>query len=379
MLENRSKAQRILEAVNKPLKKLSILLRIRKTNERLPKFKKINPALFKPISPEAEKKYIEYWSRLYKKVNLSYIRLYKNFSGIEDHRYVPNDIYCAIIDRTLNHFDYSYFESNKNYYERFLDKDLFPKTFLRKDLGQYIDRNYGFLSKEEADIILKNIGQDFIIKATTGSSAKNGASVKLFKYGEKITLKALDEIYKDNYIIQEAVKQHEFFAKMHQDSLNTMRIIAYRSVKDNKINIIKVALKIGTNHSHLDNANAGGIFNNISPDGGLSDYSVSMLTEKHYEHPISKIKFKNLVIPHFQHILDEIKKTASKITSQRILGFDVTLNSENEVKIIEINIMGGAAGFWQMQGGPLLGEFTDEIVEYCIKNMKNNNFQHLRI
>ncbi|MBU0577918.1 hypothetical protein KKF04_00840 [Patescibacteria group bacterium] len=360
--------------------KISTRLRIRRWRGGIKKYKAHDEALFKPINPEIEKKHIKYWSKLYKNVNPSYLRMYSNFSDIHDYRYVPDDIFTAIIDRILNNVDYALFEINKNYYERYLDKSLFPKTFLRKDFGQFLDENYNFISKEEAENIFNNIKRDFICKATRGRKAKCGRSIKLFKYEDerKMNFNDLDNIYGDNYIIQEHVKQNAFFAQFNPSSFNNIRIVTYRSVKDNKIHVLKTVLKIGRIHQVADNSTLGGLCNNISPDGKLSDFSILNL-KKYDKHPDSKIEFKNKIIPHFQKILDVSKKAAAKIICQRYIGFDVGLDANNEVKIIEINTVGTSGSYVQLQGGPLFGEFTDEVLNYCTKNLHKNEFSYLRM
>ncbi|MBU1934578.1 hypothetical protein KKF04_00830 [Patescibacteria group bacterium] len=370
-----------LKIINKQLGKVSIKLRIRRWRKKIKIHEDNSDVFFKPINSEIEKKHIGYWSKLHKDVNLSYMRFYSNFSGIEDYRYVPDDIFRAIIDRMLNDFDYSIFESNKNYYERYLDKSLFPKAFLRKDLGQFLDADYNFISKKEAENIFNGIKEDFIVKATKGNKAKAGKSIKLFKYedGEKVNLDDVDNIYEDSYIIQEYVKQHDFFAQFNPSSLNSLRIATYRSVKDNKVHVLKVGFRMGRDKKIIDNIASGGLYNNISFDGKLDDFSLPTTLKKYYEHPDSKVKFKDKIIPHFQKILDVTKKTAAKMTSQRFIGFDVTLDEKNEVKIIEINIVGASAGRLQVLGGPLFGEFTDEVAYYCIKNLHKKEFDFLRM
>ncbi len=374
----------LLTIINKSLRKLLVRIRLRRYKNAVLENTKTRPDLRNPISPELEKKHVEYWSGLHKKVNLSFIRSYVNASNIKDHRYVGEDIYRAIIDRILNHPDYADFEGNKNYFERYLDKTLFPKAYIRKDLGSYLDRDYNFISRAEAESIFNNIKDDFIIKS---AKSLGGKSIKLVKYknreyfykNKKIIFNYFDKQYADDYIIQEVIKQHDFFSQFHGHSLNTLRIITYRSVNDNKISVLRVYLKMGIDAMNVDNVGVGGICCFVSLDGRLDDYAISNDSEIFFNHPNSNVAFKGLSIPYYNDIIDVTKKTASKIPSQRIVAFDVALNIKNEVIIIENNFVGADAGWAQIRKGPLFGIYTDEVLNYCIKNRHKDDFRVLRV
>jgi len=374
----------LLIKINKSLRKLLVKVRLRKYKDAVLENTKTRPDLRNPIGSELEKKHVEYWSGLYKNVNLSFIRFYVNASNINDHRYVGEDIYRAIIDRILNHPDYANFEGNKNYFERYLDKNLFPKAYLRKDLGSYLDRDYNFISLAEAENLFNNIKDDFIIKS---AESQGGKSIKLVQYqnrgyvykDKKVSFHDFNKQYADDYIIQEVVRQHDFFSQFHRPSLNTLRIITYRSVNDNKIKVLRVYLKMGTDAMNVDNVAAGGICCFVSLDGKLDDHAIANDSGIFFNHPNSNITFKGLSIPYFNKIIDVTKKTASRIPSQRIIAFDVALNTKNEVKIIENNFVGAASAWAQIRRGPLFGIYTDEVLNYCIKNRHKDDFRVLRV
>ncbi len=374
----------LLIQINKSLRKLLVKVRLSKYANAVFENTKTRPDLRNPIDPALEKKHRKYWSGLYKHINPSFIRYYVNASNIKDHRYVGEDIYRAIIDRILNHPDYANFEGNKNYFERYLNRDLFPKVFLRKDLGSFLDRDYNFISRTAAEQIFITIKNDLIVKS---AESLGGESIKLIRYqnGEYIDqdktvrFHDLDRQYSDNYIIQEVVSQHEFFAQFHRPSLNTLRIITYRSVIDNTVKILRVYLKMGTDAMNIDNTAAGGVCCFVSPDGKLDDHAIAYDSSISLNHPNSGVAFKGLTIPYYDRIIEIIKKTASKIPTQRIIAFDVSLDTNNAVIIIENNFVGAAAAWAQVRGGPLFGEYTGEVLNYCIKNKHKDDFRVLRV
>lgn len=76
-------------------------------------------------------------------------------------------------------------------------------------------------------------------------------------------------------------------------------------------------------------------------------------------------------IPGFSIMKENACLIAKKYFYQRLLGFDFCFTNNNEVKLLEINCKNIETNFLQMSNGPLFGEFTDEIIEYCLKNKKS--------
>ena len=65
---------------------------------------------------------------------------------------------------------------------------------------------------------------------------------------------------------------------------------------------------------------------------------------------------------------------AKKNFYSRLMGLDFCVDINNKVILIEINNQFGAISF-QMNAGPLFGEYTDEVIQYFIKlNSKNNSY-----
>ena len=64
---------------------------------------------------------------------------------------------------------------------------------------------------------------------------------------------------------------------------------------------------------------------------------------------------------------------AKKNFYSRLMGLDFCVDNKGKVILIEINNQFGAISF-QMNSGPLFGEYTDEIIEYCKQLNSKNNF-----
>ena len=187
---------------------------------------------------------------------------------------------------------------------------------------------------------------------------------------QKQFIRILLEVYKNNFILQEKIIQHPFYANLNQSSLNTARMFTYRSIKDNCVTPLQSVLRFGKPGSLVDNQASGGFSVGISSNGLLNDFYVSKWGIKN---PFSD---KNIIrqkseVPGFFQMKEIACLIAKKYYFHRLLGFDFTFTESNEVKLLEINCKNLEINFLQMSNGPLFGDFTDEIIEYCLHNKKS--------
>jgi hypothetical protein len=56
----------------------------------------------------------------------------------------------------------------------------------------------------------------------------------------------------------------------------------------------------------------------------------------------------------------------------------VALTADDRPTIVEINPMGISLNMMQVDGGPLFGDFTDEVIEYCARHPDKDNMKIIR-
>ena len=107
-----------------------------------------------------------------------------------------------------------------------------------------------------------------------------GKNVRLLEnLSREEIVKFFDELKEDNLIFQEAVKQSKETAKLHPDSLNTIRIMTL--ILDGDVKILPwYAFRMGQGNSKVDNASFGGVYCNIKEDGTLSSFAYDALGNK---------------------------------------------------------------------------------------------------
>jgi hypothetical protein len=286
--------------------------------------------------------------------------------------YVPYDYYDIEIEPIYNDPTKSVYANEKNYYDKlFRDSGVrMPDTFFRCINYVYLDKYY----KPINDVIscINNIRQDIIIKQSYG--AGGGSRVRKFYYNHETRqlenngfVLNIDEYCKTmngNLIIQSVIQQHNDTAKFHPWSVNTMRLISYRSFQTNDIHMLGQTLRMGVKKSYVDNASSGGIAAGINDDGTLMKYAVRQYGDYYIKHPDTNVVFEGSVIPSFAKVRETVKRLADIIPHQRLIGWDFAVDIEGTPVLIELNT---GVGMWMHQfilGKPLFGNYWKEVYDY---------------
>lgn len=209
------------------------------------------------------------------------------------------------------------------------NKALFLEQFgeLANRKWHYIDKNNyeGFkefyLSLDE--IIAKPIFQ------------MSGVGIEFFNVQEddvEDVFKTLTE--KDEYVLEEVIKQHPIMNQLNPNSVNTVRVVSLR-VGD-KVAFPFIGIRMG-NGSRVDNFNRGGIIARVDVETGVMDTDgVSQDGSVYAKHPLTGTTFKGFEIPHYREIIEMVKATAVQLPGIGYVGWDIAI-SENGPLVIEAN------------------------------------------
>lgn len=320
-----------------------------------------NPHYYTPCSKYIEKKHRDLWSPFRKTCDISTLRICKNISGIEDPRFIPEDIFVSDIEPSLTIDSSVDYLSNKSFYNRWFKKGVFPTDYLHCIDGQFCDENLEKISEIEFRRIATEIKYPVVMKPNRG--AYGGKDI-FFVHNQEELLN-LSKDWSD-FIVQEKIEQDKFFKQFNPAGLNTIRVYLYRSVLDNELHIITMALRMGKDGS-LDNETAGGIHVMITEYGNLNGYAVNKYGKKYLVHPNTKKKF-NTTIPDFSGLKKLVYMLGSQVFLTRIIGLDLCYDKNGIWRAIEINTKGHSIRFAQYGGAPFFGEFTEEVIDYCKMN-----------
>ena len=132
-------------------------------------------------------------------------------------------------------------------------------------------------------------------------------------------------------ILEELIEQSPLLAKLHPQSLNTIRITTVRV--RGKIHIFYPFLKIGTGDSFVDNGGAGGLLAGIDTETGIV-YTDLFDEFKHYNnplkaHPDTGIAIKGFQLPQWNEAVALCKELAAKLDGDiNFVGWDLGFTPE---------------------------------------------------
>ena len=161
------------------------------------------------------------------------------------------------------------------------------------------------------------------------------------------------------------VKQNDFLAQFNPDSVNTLRFVTLNI--NRKCTVLSTFLRMGAKGSCVDNLNGGnGVLVGVNSNGVLNDFGVDKNFEKKYESPTG-VKFLNVSIPDFDRIKQQIIEFHKKIPFANLIGWDVTIDTEGNPIVIEVNLDTAVIEAHQVFNGPIFGDRLDEVREYIEK------------
>lgn len=334
------------------------------------------------VSELAGKWDIGYLRSLRCRANRDLIAAYALLSGVKQGPYIPEDIYYNKIEPALNNRLYALAYADKNSYEKLLGNkaDIFPRTLLRRVNGTYLTSDYGKADIDSALKIISGMDTDIIAKPSVETSGGNSVLKATYEGGYFLIegksiaalelIELLDKRLGSNYIIQELIRQHTWFEGINPSSINTVRFMAYRSVVSDEAHAVSAVLRFGMPGNIVDNQAAGGMTCGISPEGILNNFSVDKYGVRRSDWPWL-LERAGTPVPGYSDMLALTKKLMTLFPYHRVIGFDFCVDECGRVLLIEANLKNLEVNFLQMNNGPLFGEFTSEIIDYCSSHCRS--------
>lgn len=337
------------------------------------------------VSKAVISEYNDLWETVDRKPDPIFLRCMIAVSGVQSPLFIPEDTYYTKIEPTLNNRVYAIAYNDKNFFERYLHehRKLFPITYLRRISGVFYDRNFDSVSKAEVKSILKDLAQDeeYILKPATETGAGDGVCVIRFDNdmalidGKPLNLdKFLNDLCARKYydfVLQERIKQCDWFSHFCPNATNIIRVFSYRSVITNEIHILHSYYRYGFYEDsfkmYLKN---GGLRQGINLDGLLDDYAIGYNGDIDKE--LAVINSESIrVVPMYKEIIETVQCIGPKFYHHRLLGFDFIIDQQEKVRLLEVNLRNIGMIHHQLINGPLFGKYTNEIVDYCKTNQKS--------
>ena len=227
-------------------------------------------------------------------------------------------------------------EANKReLYPILEDKGLFLKTF-----SAFIDRDWLDTRECSREDFIKFASKHdtFFVKPISfsggnGISKVDSSRLDAGKYFDLITKNH------EEYIIEEAIKQHPEMNRVNPNSVNTLRIVTL--LKNGKPKYLYTVLRAGQGAAVVDNAGSGGVYTFVDNDGVCRFPFYDEKKGLTYEtHPTTKTPIIGFKIPMFEEAVEYVKKAALVEPGLGYIGWDVAI-TEKGPTLVEGNLIPG--------------------------------------
>ena len=213
--------------------------------------------------------------------------------------------------------------NNPKYDACMSDKIVFNKIF-----DKYLGRSWIDLRVSSIDDFKKFMKDKKFIFAKPPTDF-GGHGIEKIEVSKIENVKELyDRLMKKKiYLIEEEIIQHKELNKLNPYAVNSFRIVTL--VKDNKAYILNNALRI-----NVDDAIAIGCsdaYMRLDEKGNICSRVVDDVANVYEEHPIAKIKFKNVKVPFVKEAFDMALKAALEVPEVRYVGWDIAITPNGPV------------------------------------------------
>lgn len=280
-------------------------------------------------------------------------------TGIYSKLYIPTNEYKNHLIGRLNIYPFHLAYNDKNMTDITLPHTHQPKIYLKNMCGYYYSEGKA-ITKEEAVYLCKDLG-DVIIKPSLTGRGVGVRKVHLANgmvTGEKKSIGDLFNEYKADFLIQKLIVQHSQMSALNPSSINTIRVVSYRSGME--IKAVYTVIRIGRKGMNIDNESAGGISAIINQDGTIGKYAYGAPGIDKVEYTDSGIRLDGYKVPSFNRAIELVKFSHLQLPYFNLIGWDIAIEEDGTPVMIELNLNPDLS---QSANGPAFGEYTEEILK----------------
>lgn len=306
--------------------------------------------------------------RPFKNIDLSGHVFYTRKTGVFSEYYIPDSLWYAYIDPFYNPRRLAKALDSKFFYTRLLQGGKHPNVIAYKMNGFWLSKDFRPKSIEDIASDATTSCAAIFIKQSEDSAGGHGVFYFDCKEGKEKLVEILCSV-NVNVVVQEGIIQHGSMSKLNATSVNTIRVLTHINNLGG-VKVRSVIVRMGRNHSHVDNASSGGITVGVDWDGRLKAVGYDVKGISYAEHPDTHTKFSDIIIPNYASLLNAISDMHWELPMFRLLSWDVAIAEDGMPIIIEVNMYSGQLDFHQLNNGPVFGNDTKAVLEEVFHTKK---------
>ena len=261
---------------------------------------------------------------------------YRVFCGYNPEQYFRNEFYNFKREKCLT------FLSIKNWkllQQKCCDQEKRPlvdyKPLFNKNFSQFLKRDWVDMescSKEDFLSFAEKHPESFC-KVSDGLQ---GIGAEQLDFRTQPAEAFWDEHKGEKIILEELIQQHHEMAEFNPSTVNTLRVVTF-VCEDGTVKLLGAALRTGRAGQIADNFHHHGIASTIDVDTGIVICTgIDNQFVRYVKHPDSGKAFPGFKIPHWDLVVEEVKKAALVVPEAHYIGWDIAVR-EDDICFVEGN------------------------------------------
>lgn len=313
---------------------------------------------FPEITEEELNQYKVTWPMFnIEKRDLTWARVCKKFWGFSP--YIIGNWHTYLLREKYNPVAQLSSLENKALCDVYFPEIPYPIAFVRRINGMLFDNYMNPITITDAISILR-AQKSYVIKPAFGTLKGEGVQVvKMNEVSNDLddTIRQSFEKQKDDFIAQELIVQNENIAKLNPTSLNCCRIT---SLYINGKYQCSASQKFGKKGSFVDNWHSS-YFCGVSDDGFMLDRAFDNHLQCVHKTDHGFV-FGGYKLPLFAEMKSIVEKFHKKyFPNCGIIGWDVVVDINNKIRIIEANLTTPGIVIEQLSAGDFMHSIYGEI------------------
>ena len=308
------------------------------------------------LNSEDEEAIHHFWGKYGYDVSTDWHRFYYAKTGQKRPDFIPDDTFYIDVKGCMNDLGFAGAWSDKAYLDLFIRGVKTPYNLLRNTGGRYADHDFHLVSFHEAQLIL-NQNRSFVVKPSIYTDT--GKGVKLFH--SPVDLRAIEDEYKQDFVIQLPLNQSPELAQLNASSVNTIRFNTV--LFDTDAHVMSAFIKVGQAGNFADNSGHDRYFIGIHEDGTFADYAIDHEL-KRYDSIPSGFAFAGQSVPSYDKACAAVIKAHQCVPRFGFAFWDVCIDSDGEPVIVEMNLREPNTYIPQIASGPFFGDYTEEVLKF---------------
>jgi len=262
------------------------------------------------------------------KVYAPYLYVYSAINQEFKEGWIPDNYYGRIVVPKLQG-NYGTIADYNALTSRLFKSSQFP-DYMYYTNGLWISPEYQILSNKEVVDMAINENIELLYKT---DNSKRGKGIHILKRNN-FNIEKLELL--GNGVLKKYINQHTFFQDITPNSVATVRMTSV--INDKGIVTVKACyLRVGRNSdTHVKSSSQIRIPVNIS-NGVLDKYGYTTNWLQIDKHPDTNFLFESKQIPDFNKFVDTTTNLHKMVPFTRTIGWDMIIDVNNEVKVMEWN------------------------------------------